>query len=166
VKSTARALILGLLAVLPLAAEAMQCSLPSGVSLAFGPYDDSSSASKDNAQSFTMSCCRTGGGTETATISIAIGKSFYSNQINTRQMKNSANADLMTYQLYSSSFGGTIWGDGVVGGSVFTQSVTTNANCIHPDVFTIGSPIYGRILPLQPVSQGSYSDTLIITVAP
>ena len=166
-KAFAEILLLGILAGSPLVATAaVQCSMPSGVTMAFGIYDDSSATAKDYSQSFTMSCCRTGSGSQNTVISIAIGKSLNSNQINTRQMKNGANADLMSYQLYYTSFGGTVWGDGVLGGSVFTQSVTTNRGCGNPQVVTISSPIYGRIFAQQPVSAGGYTDTLTITVSP
>jgi hypothetical protein len=47
----------------------------------------------------------------------------------------------MNYQLYFRSFGGTIWGNGVGGGSVLTQAISTNNNCPASTVINIGSPI-------------------------
>jgi spore coat protein U-like protein len=147
---------------------ALQCSLASGVGLNFGNYDDSSSASNDVSTTFSVSCCYTTGSKPTVgTISIAIGASTNSGQINTRQMKNSLNADLMNYQLYFTSFGGTIWGDGVSGGSVFTASVASRTKCNRGvDSIPVGSAIFGRIFAQQAVSAGSYSDRLTITVTP
>jgi len=81
-------------------------------------------------------------------------------------MKNTVNADRMTYQLYSGSFGGTIWGDGVIGGSVVTQAISTNNNCPGSTVFTVNSAIFGRIAPQQAVSAGTYSDSLTISILP
>ena len=103
------------------------------------------------------------------TLSVALGPSTNStaaNRITTRQMKNSANTDRMNYQLYFGSFGGTIWGNGVGGGSVLTQAISTNNNCPASTVINIGSPIFGRISPQQPVSAGTYGDSLTIDILP
>ena len=147
---------------------ALQCSIPAGVSLNFGVYDDSSASSKDVSTAFSVNCCRIGAPNPTVgTIAISIGVSANSGQINTRQMKNLANSDLMSYQLYIASFGGTIWGNGVIGGSSFTQNVSVNRTCGAGGVsIPVGSAIFGRIFAQQPVSAGSYGDTLTITIAP
>ncbi len=150
------------------AEAALQCSIASGVGLNFGSYDDSSPANHDVSTAFSVRCCYTTGSKPlVANMSIAIGSSTNSGQITTRQMKNSLNADLMSYQLYFTSFGGTVWGDGVVGGSVFTRLVTTTTKCNQgADTLTAGSAIFGRIFPQQAVSVGNYADTLTITVTP
>lgn len=101
------------------------------------------------------------------TMAIAIGVSANSGQINTRQMKNLANSDLMSYQLYITSFGGTVWGDGVIGGSKFTQGVSIATRCaVGQQVVVLTSAVFGRIFAQQPVSAGSYGDTLTITITP
>jgi spore coat protein U-like protein len=83
-------------------------------------------------------------------------------------MKNSTNADLMTYQLYRDSFGGTVWGDGAIGGSVSSIPINVSTSC--PTQTTITAPtgltVFGRIFPLQSVSAGTYGDTVTITVTP
>lgn len=147
---------------------ALQCSIPAGVSLNFGVYDDSSTTTKDVSAAFSVNCCRTGGANPAVgTMVIKIGVSANSGLINTRQMKNSANADKMNYQLYFTSYGGTIWGDGVIGGSPFNQGVSTNRSCgTGGQAFAVGSQIFGRIFAQQPVSTGSYADTLTITITP
>lgn len=157
--------IFGLLAgASDIANAALSCSL-SGVSLNFGVYDDASASTKDVSTTFTVNCCRIPPGS-IATLTVAMGTSANSGSINTRQMKNSANADLMSYQLYSTSFGGTVWGDGVIGGSTWTQAITTNTNCPATVLFTVSSAIFGRIFAQQPVSAGNYADTVTITVTP
>jgi spore coat protein U-like protein len=72
----------------------------------------------------------------------------------------------MSYQLYLSSFGGTVWGDGVSGGSTWSQAISTNSNCPGTVPFVIGSAVFGRIFAQQPVSAGTYGDTLTITITP
>ena len=147
---------------------ALQCSIASGVSLNFGIYDDSSPTNRDVSTTFSMRCCNTTGSKPAvANVSIAIGASTHSSQITTRQMKNSVNGDLMNYQLYFASFGGTVWGDGLSGGSEFTRLVGTTTKCNSgQDLIPAGSAIFGRIFAQQPVSAGSYSDSLTITVTP
>jgi spore coat protein U-like protein len=147
---------------------ALQCSIPAGVSLNFGVYDDSSPATKDVSTAFSVNCCRTGAPNPTVgTMTITIGVSARSGQINTRQMKNSINADLMSYQLYFTSFGGTVWGDGVIGGSPFNQGVSIVTRCaVGQQAVAVGSAIFGRIFAQQAVSAGNYADTLTISITP
>lgn len=151
-----------------MASAALSCTIPSGVSLNFGLYDDSSATNRDVSTTFVVQCCRNPPGSD-ATLAVALGPSTNStagNKIATRQMKNTVNTDRMTYQLYMGSFGGTIWGDGVIGGSVWAQAVSTNSNCPSTQSFTIGSAIFGRILAQQAVSAGIYNDSLTISILP
>src|SRR3954469_17352069 len=168
VKPCIKVWILGVLAMLPgMGHAALSCSV-GGVSLNFGTYDDSSAASTDVSATFSVSCCRNPPGSN-ATLTVTIGPSANStagNPILTRQMKNSSNGDVMTYQLYSGSFGGTIWGDGVIGGSAWAQAITTNSNCPFLTLIPVSSAIFGRIFPQQAVSAGTYGDTVTITVLP
>jgi spore coat protein U-like protein len=166
--STKLALFCALLGFSGVANAALRCSIPAGVTLNFGVYDDSSPASKDVSTAFSVTCCRVGAPNPTVgTMTIQIGVSANSGQINTRQMKNSANADRMAYQLYFTSFGGAVWGDGIIGGSPFTQGVSVTRQCAAgQSTIVVGSAIFGRISPQQPVSAGSYADTLTITISP
>jgi spore coat protein U-like protein len=146
---------------------ALSCSV-SGVSLNFGNYDDSSAANTDVSTVLSVSCCRNPPG-RNAILTVTIGPSTNStagNKILTRQMKNSGNADRMSYQLYSGSFGGTVWGDGAIGGSAWTQAISSNVNCPGSTVIPVGSAIFGRIFPQQAVSAGTYGDTVTITITP
>lgn len=147
---------------------ALQCSIPAGVSLNFGVYDDSSSTTRDVSAAFSVNCCRTSNPNPTVgTMVIKIGVSANSGLISTRQMKNSGNADLMNYQLYFNSFGGTVWGDGVIGGSPFNQSVSITRSCSSGvQAVPVTSAIFGRIFAQQAVSAGSYADSLTITITP
>lgn len=162
------AFIGALLACSGAAHAALSCSVPSGVLLNFGNYDDSSASNTNVSAAFTVNCCRTGPPNPTAgTMTIAIGVSLHSSQINTRQMKNTANADLMNYQLYITSFGGTVWGDGVNGGSTYAQGVSVTKTCAAGGQgIAVGSAIFGSIFAQQAVSAGNYSDTLTISITP
>ena len=163
-----RSLLGALLGACGVASAALQCKVSSGVSLVFGVYDDASAATKDVSTTFNVNCCRTSGPNPTnGTITITLGVSANSGQINTRQMKNGANADLMSYQLYFTSFGGTVWGDGVTGGTAYTQGVSIGStNCANPPNLAVGSAIYGRIFAQQAVSAGHYTDTVTISITP
>jgi spore coat protein U-like protein len=100
-------------------------------------------------------------------MTIAIGISAGSDQINTRQMKNTINADPMSYQLYFTSFGGTVWGDGIIGGSPFPQGVSIVTTCNSgQQAVAVGSAIFGRIFAQQAVSAGNYADTVTISITP
>jgi spore coat protein U-like protein len=166
VKAFLRIAIFGALAsASSMAHAALFCTLPSSVSLNFGNYDDSSAANTDVSTTFSVSCCRNPPGS-TATLTVAMGPSTNSGGINTRQMKNGANADLMSYQLYFNSFGGTVWGDGVIGGSTWMQAITLTSNCPATVPIMVGSAIFGRIFAQQAVSAGSYADTLTISITP
>ena len=147
---------------------ALSCSVPSGVLLGFGTYDDSSAAITNVSTGFSINCCRTGApNPTTGTMTITIGVSANSGQINTRQMKNTANSDLMSYQLYISSFGGTVWGNGVNGGSAYTQNISVSNTCAAGgQAIVVGSAIFGSIFAQQAVSAGNYSDTLTISITP
>jgi spore coat protein U-like protein len=150
------------------AAGGLQCSIPAGVSLNFGVYNDSSPATADVSTAFSVNCCRAGvPNPEVGTMTITIGVSANSGQINTRQMKNSVSADLMSYQLYFTSFGGAVWGDGVIGGSPFNQGVSISRSCgSGGEAVAVASAIFGRIFAQQAVSAGNYADTLIISITP
>lgn len=146
---------------------ALSCSVPTGVALNFGVYNDASAATKDVSAAFSVRCCRTSPPNPTnGTMTITLGVSANSGQINTRQMKNGANTDLMSYQLYITSFGGTVWGDGVVGGTAYTQAVSISSTCGSPQVVAVGSSIFGRIFAQQAVSAGHYTDTVTISITP
>ena len=146
---------------------ALTCAV-SGASLNFGTYNDASASTSDVSVPLSISCCRNPPGSN-ATLTIALGTSTNStagNKITTRQMKNNLNTDRMTYQLYTLAFGGTVWGDGVVGGSTFTQAINVTTNCPTRTTVPVGSAVFGRIFAQQAVSAGSYADTVTITVSP
>lgn len=82
-------------------------------------------------------------------------------------MRNTRNADLMDYQIYLDSFGGTVWGDGVVGGVPKVQMISVTTPCVSGKQSVTASPtLFGQVFPLQAVSVGDYADTLTISIMP
>jgi spore coat protein U-like protein len=72
-----------------------------------------------------------------------------------RKLKNTVEADVVNYQLYSTSDYGTVWGD-EIGDDTVDSASATGAD----EVYTV----YGQILTHQNVSAGSYVDTITATI--
>ena len=91
--------------------------------------------------------------------SSTIGLSFGQNATNSpRAMKDSA-GNLLSYDLYTNSPGGTVWGNIGGPGTPYTPSPAA-APSKAPRAFNV----YGRIPQAQDVPAGSYTDTVIATV--
>lgn len=91
------------------------------------------------------------------TISLGTGLHATGSIVGGRFLKNTANADTLRYQLYTSSARSTVWGGGSAGGQA--QSVTaTGANQ--------ELVVYARLFaaPSMPTA-GTYNDTVLVTVA-
>ncbi len=73
-----------------------------------------------------------------------------------RRMLGSVAGNYLTYELYSDSAGGTVWGSGA--GNGFTPAAPAPDK--NPQTFTV----YGRVPAAQDVAAGSYSDTITATV--
>ena len=71
-------------------------------------------------------------------------------------MQQSSGNDALSYNLYIDAARSTIWGDGTGGSSTQTINMTGS----HPSTLSI----YGRVPPLQDVSMGSYSDSVMVTI--
>lgn len=123
--------------------------------LNFGAYDVFSAVPRDTTGTVTVEC-DTNPPTD---VTIAIGASGGSGGFNPRQMRLTAGADRLNYNLFTTASMSTVWGDGSAGTStVFLSKVNKN----HP----VTTTIFGRISPGQNVSVGSYSDTLTVTITP
>ena len=141
--------------VLLIGAPADAACRVSTTGLAFGAYDVFSYVPRDSTGTVTVECDRN----PPTDVTIAIGASGGSGGFNPRQMRRTAGADRMNYNLYTAASMSTVWGDGSAGTStVFLSKVNKN----HP----VTTTIYGRIPPRQNVSVGSYSDTLTVTITP
>lgn len=136
---------LGLLLVCAGAAAARADCTITATPVAFGPYDVFSATADDSTGTISIRC--TPPDIVTVTLSRGSSPTFA-----TRTMQNGAN--VLNYNLFRNAARTTIFGDGTGGTSTFVGFV----------LVTTTITVYGRIPPLQDVTVGPYSDTIIATV--
>lgn len=110
----------------------------------FGAYDPLANASVNGTGTVNVTCDAQVSGT----ISLSAGSGTYA------QRTMSSSAMKMQYNLYTDSARTQIWGDGTGGSSVLSGTTTSGA-----------FPVYGRIPGGQKIGAGSYSDTIVVTIA-
>lgn len=144
-------MIMGVLWVLLLTSNVYaRCSV-SSTSVIFANYDVFSSTAATGTGSITLSC------SPAANVEIAVGASFNSGAFSPRRMKHAVYSDTLDYNLYTSPTMIQIWGDGTNGTATAAYNNVKKSNI--PPV-----SIYGKIVPLQNIPAGSYSDQLTITI--
>jgi spore coat protein U-like protein len=125
------------------------CTITGGT-VAFGAYDPlvtNATTELDGTGTFTMSCTK---GTA-ATVSLGLGSNASGS---TRNMKiTPTGTDLLTYELYTSSARTTVWNATNTMAYTSTSKATVNT-----------MTVYGKVLPGQDVSAGSYADTVVATI--
>ena len=114
--------------------------------VAFGNYNPMSATPTDSVGNILYFC--QGGASPAIAVSAGSAGSF-----SPRGMV--AMGDVLAYNLYADAARTVVWGDGT-SGSVTVPGVTSAG--------PVNASIYGRIFPLQSVSAGNYSDTLIVTI--
>jgi spore coat protein U-like protein len=138
-----------------LACEARAACTVAATGINFGSYDVFVTAPRDSTGSVTVSCDQS----PPTDVTVAIGPSATSGGFNPRMMRHASRPDRLNYHLFTNPSMNVIWGDGTAGTStVLLPRVKKN----KPEIATI----YGRILPGQDVSVGSYSDRLTVTITP
>ncbi len=143
------------------ATAAITCTFQSVPGVAFGAYDDSSSAPTDITSFVDVLCSRVGGPAD-VTLEIAICVSANTGQVSTRALKNTASSVLLYYNLYRDTGHSQVWG---VTSNVDTQT-TSILNVPNNGSKSARVNIYGRITALQNATVGIYGDSLSITVSP
>ncbi len=147
-----RSIIVAGLAALALPSKAA-CTV-STTGIAFGVYDPAAAAAKDVTGTITLSCdILSGLGGYQITLSQGTSGGYGS-----RRMRSSTGQ--LAYQLYVDSARTAIWGNG--------SSNTSFITSIVPLALlggTVDVPVYARIPAKQSVTQGSYTDTIIVTVS-
>jgi spore coat protein U-like protein len=156
--------------LLALACGAFPAMLPAAtlcssnnVSLSFGPYLSINAAPLDAQGNLVVSCTRTTAPGDISpakvTIAVALGPSQGSNSIQNRQMFQGGGADLLNYNVYLDAGRISVWGnsDGV---DTASQTLNIPNKATRSATFTF----YGRVFPLQNLTPGVYSDSLLITV--
>jgi spore coat protein U-like protein len=135
-------------ALASVSARADACKLESVGGINFGNYDPLSSTTLHTVGSFGYGCPPGQGGPE-ITISPGLWGTFAS-----RAMQNPGDpVGLLQYNLYLEAACLTVWGDGTNGTS--TQ--------IGPAGRGQTIPVYACMPPLQNVSAGTFSDTVVVT---
>ena len=142
--------IMGVFGVLLVTSVVYAACTVSTTSINFGSYDFLSSAAETGTGSITLSC------SPQANVQIAIGASFNSGGFYPRMMQHDVSNDTLDYNIYTSAAMMQVWGDGTHGTATVDSRNVRKSN----------SPIivYGKIVPLQNVPAGNYSEPLIVTI--
>ncbi len=129
------------------------CTL-STTGIAFGVYNPAATVAKDVTGTITLRCdILSGLGGYQITLSQGTSGGYGS-----RRLRSST--DQLAYQLYVDAARTAIWGNGSSNTSFITSIVPIALLGGAVDV-----PVYARIPARQSVAQGSYSDTIIVTVS-
>ena len=131
-------------------AEATTCSVSAG-GIAFGAYNPMGPLPLDSQGTVSYSC----EGTVVASsiwiqLSAGSGGSFV-----TRRMAGPA--DSLVYNLYLDATQAIVWGDGTGGSQAYVELLPVGRASKNV-------PFYGRVLPLQDVAVGSYTDDVAVTI--
>jgi spore coat protein U-like protein len=141
------------------AAAAADCTA-SATGVAFAIYDPSATAPNDSTGTVAVSCSYTGGGATQVAYSVRLstgGSGSYA----PRRM--SAGANQLNYDLYSDAGHTLVWGNGLGGTTFMSGSFTVGpgvGNGLRQDSRTV----YGRMPALQDALDGTYADTIVVTL--
>jgi len=135
------------------------CSV-SATGVAFGIYDPTTTAPNDSSGNVTVVCTHVSGGASQISYSVALstgGSGTYA------QRRLSGTSTPLAYNLYTNTARSIVWGNGTAGTAAPSNTVTVGpgvGNGRREDVH----PMYGRISAQQDALQGSYSDSIVITL--
>lgn len=129
-----------------------ECSIAASPTLGFGSYSPLSGSALDATGNLSVSCTT---GSTAPTIALNDGANpgaGSSGVVPVRQMASGANR--LGYFLYQDAARTTNWGDGVTAKAVST-----------PDGIAHNETIYGRVTGGQNKPNGSYTDTVLVTIS-
>ena len=156
-------LLLGALAwFAPSMARAQACGVVD-TAIAFGTFDPTAGAAKTGQGTVSVGCFLQ---RVPVTIRLGTGQSL---SYASRLLKSTTGGSL-TYNLYTTATLGTVWGDGITGGTGTVQCTTGNTTANGCDgqtglIFYATYPVYGRIDGVQPNAVvGSYTDDVLVTM--
>jgi spore coat protein U-like protein len=129
--------------------DAGTCSFQNIVGVGFGSYNVFSSSPLDSTGSITYNC------TGVASVALALSKGSSSSYF-PRELVNGLYAPL-AYNLYTSAAHTVVWGDGTAGTG--TYSLTS-----PPDGVNVTVTVYAEIAARQNVHEGSYGDSITVTM--
>lgn len=128
------------------ATVASSCSV-SASALNFGSYDPLAVLPDDATSTVNVTC------NLLTPYTLKLNGGSVANSISAREMNDGGSNDL-GYQLYSDALRSTLWGDGTTGSTV--TGVGTGLQ--------VGHTVYGRIANGQNVPNGSYADTITVSL--
>lgn len=120
--------------------------------LAFGLYDGMSAAPATTSGVLSVVCDQV----PPPIVTLSLGPSAVSGGFFPRRMRHDSGTDTLEYNFYTDTGGTSVFGDGTGGTATLSQRVQKNKPW--------SATIYGRIVPLQDVSAGTYADTLTLTI--
>jgi spore coat protein U-like protein len=132
----------------PAAARAANCTIGTLSGLGFGSYDPFAAAPLDSVATITYRCTRP------SVYRITLGPGS-SGTYTARLLRNGA--DVLRYNLFLDAGRTAVWGDGT-GGTGVGPGVVVDAGAGSDTAY-----VFARVLPLQDVAVGLYSDTVQIT---
>ncbi|MCA1585415.1 MAG: spore coat U domain-containing protein [Acidobacteria bacterium] len=122
-----------------------QCSV-SATAVAFGNYNVFATGNVDSTATVTVNCTLLG------TVSVQLNRGQFATSFSPRQMNRSG--ERLNYNLFFDSTRTQIWGDGTSGTVVWSAGLVSGNQ---------SRTVYGRLFPLQNVTVGAYTDTVIVT---
>lgn len=123
------------------------CQNLTASNISFGTYNPLSSSNTDVTGSIAITC------TNNTSYSIALSAGN-SGSFSARQL-NDGGSNNLNYNLYTSSGYSTVWGDGTGSSSTVNQTGTGSSD---------STTVYARLPGSQSIPNGSYSDTINVTV--
>lgn len=139
---------------------ATTCSLVSGLSLSFGSYDVLNGTPNDSLTNLTVSCSREGGPANIS-VTLGLGQGVNGTTVSTRRLGRVGGGDSISYGLYRDVGRSSVWGFST-GTDTMSQVINISNKSSAPATFSI----YGRIPASQDVMQGTYTDTVQVTLTP
>jgi spore coat protein U-like protein len=128
------------------ATVASSCSVSAGA-LAFGTYDPLSLTDKDATSTINVTC------NLLSPYTLKLDGGAINTDISAREMDDGS-SNRLGYQLYTTTLRTAIWGDGVTGSTI--AGVGTGLSIPHV--------VYGRIASGQNAPNGSYADTVTVSL--
>jgi spore coat protein U-like protein len=157
--ATAAVAVLALFIAGPALAGASCSVAATGVS--FGAYDISLATPNDSTGDVTVTCSYVPPGGATGVNIQASLSTGVSGSYSPRQM--AFGPARLNYNLYRDAARTSIWGNGLSGTGIATDSFTVGPG-VGNGIRIAQFPVYGRVPALQPVATGGYSDTIVVTV--
>jgi spore coat protein U-like protein len=150
----------GALLSCPAAHAAADCSA-STTAVAFGTYDLLATTPDDSVGNVTVVCTYVSGGTSQVGFTVALSAGNAGNYAQ-RQLKSGT--AVLGYNLFTDSARSQVWGNGGAGTTVASGSFTIGPGAGNRRR-EASYPVYGRVPALQDAPPGSYSDSIVVTLA-